>query len=146
MRSRSLTLLLVGLSLTACSDDAEYVTGVVVRPSGMAFVDWSTDPLATGARGDLFVADPEAGGVSVVQFERTGTGANQVVRHVFVRSPSLFFPLVLPAPSYPTHVAAAPKAASRLYALSPVDDSFPPESGELGVRGGGLYTGSWIQI
>lgn len=123
MRSRALTLTLLsaGLALAACSDEAEYVTGVVVRPSGMAFVDWSADPLATGARGDLFVADPEAGGISVVQLERTGSGTEQLVRHVYVRSPSLFFPLLLPAPSYPTHVAAAPKAASRLYALSPVD-------------------------
>jgi hypothetical protein len=122
MRSRSQTLLLAGLALAAsCSDEADYVTGVVVRPSGMAFVDWSADPMALGARGDLFVADPEAGGVSVVQFERTGTNAAPIVRHVYVRSPSLYFPLVLPAPGYPTHVAAAPKAASRLYALSPVD-------------------------
>ncbi len=110
---------------SACSEDETYQTGLVVRPSGLSYVEWKYDPAAPdGARGDLFVADPEAGGVSVAQFNtyRPLTSTTALAsRTVFVRAPSLFFPLVLPAPAYATQVAAALTGATRMYALSPID-------------------------
>lgn len=110
---------------SACSEDETYQTGLVVRPSGLASVEWKYDPAAPdGARSDLFVADPEAGGVSVAQFNTYYPATSSVTlasRIVFVRSPSLFFPLVLPAPAYTTQVATASTAATRMFALSPID-------------------------
>lgn len=122
MRLSALALALVA----GCSADAVLETGLVVRPSGLAHVQWSNDPAAPlDARGDIFIADPEAGGVSIIQLAKfTNVVADKAVvdnRFIYTRAPNLFFPLVLPAPTYPTRVATASVSASRLYALSPVD-------------------------
>ncbi|MCC7382812.1 MAG: hypothetical protein IT384_13330 [Deltaproteobacteria bacterium] len=113
-RRRALVALASALSAAACTSGTEPATGNMFRPSGLAYLPRGD------SRADVLLADAEAGGIQVIQLRRRIIEAESVDDFVFVRSPALYFPLVIPAPTYPTLVGAS-SDGKRAYAISATD-------------------------
>lgn len=122
MRRCLIACLLATQSLAvACSDDQLDPTGDLERPSGLVVVPRGVD------REDLLIADAEAQGVRVQQyFQAQEPDANNrfAAAIEFVLSPSIYFPLVIPAEGFPTEVvvAAGGQRAYAIAAIAPVRD------------------------
>ncbi|MCB9654126.1 MAG: hypothetical protein H6729_08370 [Deltaproteobacteria bacterium] len=99
----------------ACDSTPPQPAGRLERPSGLAYVERSTD------RTDVFVADSEAQGIRVLQFLRVSEGS---AVSTFLPGPAVFFPLVVRADGFPTRLAVSRDVGllggqSRLFALAP---------------------------
>lgn len=85
-----------------CSDEQPDPTGDLERPSGLVVVPRSAE------REDLLVADAEAQGLRVQQYYQSLTpdAQNRYPAAIqFVLSPTIYFPLIIPAEGFPTEVA-----------------------------------------
>lgn len=118
MRAVSLgCLILAPTFLAGCPSDEPQASGRLDRPSGLVIAARPPETSAsTGnplGREDLLIADSEAQGVKIFQYiEGRSTGE-------FVPAPAAFFPLVVPAPGFPTEISlSGAGAGDRLYALS----------------------------
>lgn len=110
---KRLLLIPVAVSLLlACDQDVPSESADLRRPAGLAYV-----PRADGMRSDILVVDSEAQGVRVRQILTLEDGARQ---SGFIPSPVVFFPLVIPAPGFPTRVAVD-EDGTRGYVIAPVE-------------------------
>jgi|GEM_PF-6290672 len=100
-----------------CDDPEIIPSGNLSRPSALSYIAHDEQ------RGDLLIADAEAQGVRVLQLlddPLQGGSSLKNDRQSFARSPSLAFPLVIPAPRHPTHVVSS---GDNAFALSVVDST-----------------------
>lgn len=133
MRRHLFGLVLVALG-AACNNDTPDTTGDLVRPAGFALVPRGQETLFDGSeatRIDVFVADSESNGVRTLQMAGLLADAadptSAFISQVFVSSPAIFFPLVMPAPGFPVEVA--PGTGDRVYVLSPGSFSLDDATG-----------------
>ncbi len=107
---------LTALALCACPSTPPDPAANLRRPSGLTIVPRAPDSTSSGnplVRSDVFVADSEAEGVRVLQYE----GANFPA---FLPAPVVLSNITVSTPGYPVAVAAAPNTASvRPYAIAP---------------------------
>jgi hypothetical protein len=119
----------------ACSSQPPVPSGNLLRPRDLISVPRAFDAAINSARSDLYIADSEAQGVRVVQLAESGNSYSQA----FVSAPSVYFPLVIPAPGFPSRLAiTATSAKDRLYVLS--------SQGELPLTGGARDGRSTVHI
>ncbi len=110
----------LGIVAGACRANPPTSTGRLVRPSGLLFLDRPEE--SGNTREDLLITDSESEGVKILQFALDlNAGTTQLG---FVPAPTVFFPLVVPAPGFPTEIAASHDQSTsikRAYVLSPGD-------------------------
>ena len=142
--------LVLGLSVGACGDETTNPVGDLSRPAGLVYVE------RPDRRGDLFIADAEVDGVRLQQFQLLPVGTSTALVQEFALAPSVFAPLIIPTPGFPSEMAFAPGnedltpipecdptadgpvhtpepstlTDGRLYVLSPIGVSVDPASGE----------------
>ncbi|MGF1510153.1 MAG: hypothetical protein ACFB9M_11700 [Myxococcota bacterium] len=107
----------VGLvaSLWGCPDDADDAANDVDRPSGMVLVERSD------RRSDLFLADSEADGVRVIQFEVDPLlDLDSRDLFDFLEASFVLQPLAITAPGFPTDMTAVVgRSSDRVFGLAP---------------------------
>lgn len=118
MRDVKFLGLLLPALLVGCPSEDPQPSGRLERPADLLIAPRpsETSPSAVDpfAREDLLIADSEAEGVKIFQYIE-GRGAGE-----FVPAPAAFFPLVIPAPGFPTELSISrDEVQDRLYVLSP---------------------------
>ena len=117
LRRYGLLFNLAAIAAFGCDDPEIIPSGNLSRPSALTYIAHDEQ------RGDLLIADAEAQGVRVLQLlddPLQGGSSLKNDRQSFARSPTLAFPLVIPAPRHPTHVVSSDDTA---FALSVVDST-----------------------
>lgn len=113
-------LLVASLASTACDDDPVVASGNLVRPSALAYLPRTSLMSASGTtavelrRSDLLVADSEAQGVRLIQYEeqidsRDLEDFRRFRPAFFVPAPVTFFSLAADAPGFPTEMSIVPQ-------------------------------------
>lgn len=117
-------LLLPAIFALGCDQETIDETGDFELPTGLAVVH---RPSASGpdTREDLLIVDGASEGVRVQQFYRPEDPAD--FRFDFVRSPSVFFPMVIPAAGSPSEVAVN-TAGLKAYVIAPFAAARDPET------------------
>ncbi len=113
-----------------CDQETIDETGDLEQPSGLVVVH-RPNAAQPGTREDLLIVDAAAEGVRVQQFYRYEDpeieDAVTQFNFDFVRSPSVFFPLVIPAEGSPSEVAVNIEG-SRAYVIAPFAPARDPQT------------------